>query len=56
MISNILYVAMLCGISYILKINNFEFFLIISNIITFISILVLYKLLKTKGVELFKNL
>ncbi|MDU2592515.1 MAG: ABC transporter permease, partial [Paeniclostridium sordellii] len=56
MISNILYVAMLCGISYILKINNFEFFLIISNSITFISILVLYKLLKTKGVELFKNL
>ena len=56
MISNILYVVMLCGISYILKINNFELFLIISNIITFISILVLYRLLKTKGVELFKNL
>lgn len=56
MISNILYVAMLFCIGYILKINNFELFLIISNIITFISILVLYKLLKTKGVELFKNL
>ncbi|MDU1540046.1 MAG: ABC transporter permease [Paeniclostridium sordellii] len=56
MISNILYVAMLFCIGYIVKINNFEFFLIISNIITFISILVLYKLLKTKGVELFKNL
>ena len=56
MISNLLYVAILCGIGYILKLSNFELFLIISNIITFISILVLYNLLKYKGVELFKNL
>lgn len=34
MISNLLYVAILCGIGYILKINNFEVFLIISNIIS----------------------
>ena len=56
MLSNILYLAILCGIGYVLKINNFELFLIVSNIITFISILVLYNLLKSKGVELFKNL
>ena len=56
MISNLLYVTILCGIGYILKLSNFELFLIISNIITFISILVLYNLLKYKGVELFKNI
>ena len=56
MISNLLYVAILCGIGYVLKINNFEMFLITSNIITFIGILVLYNLLKYKGVELFKSL
>ena len=56
MISNLLYVAILCGIGYVLKLSNFEVFLIISNIITFIGILVLYNLLKYKGVELFKNL
>ena len=56
MISSLLYVAILCGIGYILKISNFEVFLFISNIITFISILGLYNLLKYKGVELFKKL
>ena len=56
MISNLLYVTILCGIGYILKLSNFELFLIISNIITFIGILALYNLLKYKGVELFKNL
>ena len=56
MISNLLYIGLLCGIAYVLKISNFEVFLVISNIITFISILVLYNLLKYKGVELFKNI
>lgn len=56
MISSLLYVAILCGIGYGLKISQFEVFLMISNIITFISILGLYHLLKDKGVKLFKNL
>ena len=56
MISSLLYVAILCGIGYVLKISNFEVFLFISNIITFISILGLYNLLKYKGIELFKKL
>ena len=56
MISNLLYVAILCGIGYVLKVSNFEVFLIISNIITFIGILGLHNLLKYKGVELFKSL
>ena len=56
MISNLLYVAILCGIGYVLKISNFEVFLVVSNIITFVSILGMYNLLKYKGVELFKKL
>ena len=56
MISNLLYVAILCGIGYVLKISNFEVFLVISNVITFVGILGVYNLLKYKGVELFKNI
>ena len=54
MISSLLYVAIFVGIGYIFKITNFEVFLVISNIITFISILGMYNILKCKGVELFK--
>ena len=56
MISNIIYVILLCGIGYIFKLNNVDLFLIVASIITFISILVVYRLLKTKGVRLFRNL
>jgi ABC-2 type transport system permease protein len=56
MISNLLYLAILCGIGYVLKISNFEVFLVVSNVIIFVSILGMYNLLKYKGVELFKKL
>ena len=56
MISNLLYVAILCGIGYVLKISNFEVFLVVSNVIIFVSILGMYNLLKYKGAELFKKL
>ncbi|MCC3868331.1 putative ABC transporter permease subunit [Terrisporobacter mayombei] len=56
MISNVLYLAALCGIGYIFKINDINLFLIIGDVITFIGVFVLYGLLKTKGVNMFRNL
>lgn len=56
MISNVLYLAALCGIGYIFKINDTNLFLIIGDIITFIGVFLLYGLLKTKGVNMFRNL
>lgn len=55
-ICSILYIAIVCGIGYILKGNNLNEILIVSNIITFINSLVLNVLLRYKGVKLFKNL
>lgn len=56
MISNILYVIILCGIGYIFKLNNLDLFLIVSNILTVITVLILYRTIKTKGVKLFRSL
>ena len=56
MIANVLYLALLCGIGYILKINDINLFLIIGDVITLMGIFFLYGLLKTKGVKMFRNL
>lgn len=56
MISNVLYLAALCGIGYIFKIDDINIFLVIGNVITFIGVFLLYGLLKTKGVGMFRNL
>lgn len=56
MISNGLYLVALCGIGYIFKIDNINLFLIIVNVITLIGVFLLYGLLKTKGVNMFRNL
>ncbi|MPM52578.1 hypothetical protein SDC9_99338 [bioreactor metagenome] len=56
MISNVLYLAALCGIRYIFKINDTNLFLIIGDIITLIAVFLLYSILKTKGVKMFRNL
>lgn len=56
MISNILFIAIICGIGHVLKISNINTFLIFANIITTISIFIIYMLLKNKGIEIFRSL
>ena len=56
MISNMLYIVFLCLVAYFLKINNINVFLLMSNIITLISIFILYGLLKNKGIKMFRSL
>ncbi|MGL5316375.1 MAG: putative ABC transporter permease subunit [Peptostreptococcaceae bacterium] len=56
MISNLIYVVILCGIGYVLKLSNVNTFLMVANIITIIGVLALYRILKTKGVKLFRSL
>lgn len=56
MISNAIYVAALCAIGYVLKVENLDLFLILGNVITLVGIFVLYVLLKNKGVKIFRGL
>lgn len=56
MISNVAFIALICGLGYILGISNINTFLIFGNIITVISIFIIYKLLKNKGTRMFRSL
>ncbi|WP_270304012.1 putative ABC transporter permease subunit, partial [Terrisporobacter petrolearius] len=56
MISNVAFIALICGLGYILGISNINTFLIFGNIITVISIFIVYKLLKNKGTKMFRSL
>lgn len=56
MISNILFIGIICGIGYISKISNIKTFLIFGDIITIISAFIIYILLKNKGSEIFRSL
>lgn len=56
MLSNLLYIVALVGIGFIFKISNIDIFLAVSSILTFIMIIVVYSLLKTKGVKIFRSL
>ncbi|WP_312287742.1 putative ABC transporter permease subunit [Terrisporobacter sp.] len=56
MISNVGFIALICGLGYILGISNINTFLLFGNIITVISIFTVYKLLKNKGTKMFRSL
>lgn len=56
LISNLLFVAIVCAVGYILNINNINVFLLLANVITLTSTLILYRLLKDKGVKIFRSL
>lgn len=56
MISNVLFVLLVCAIGYVLKIRDTNMFLLFGNIITFIGIFILYTLLKNRGMKIFKQL
>lgn len=56
MICNILFIVSICAVGYIFKIHDINLFLIVGNIVAFVSIFILYKVLNNKGVNMFKNL
>lgn len=56
MIGNMLYVVVLCGIGHVLKIDDINRFLILGNVITVIAVFILYRILKVKGVKMFRSL
>ncbi|MGL4911894.1 MAG: putative ABC transporter permease subunit, partial [Romboutsia sp.] len=56
MISSMVYVGLVFFILYNIGFENIDLLLIIANSITFIAILILWRVIKTKGVELFRNL
>lgn len=56
MISSLVYVGLVFFILYTIGFKNIDLLLMIANIITFITILFLWRVIKTKGVELFRGL
>lgn len=56
MISNPLFIVLICAIGYILKLNNINVFLVVANIVIMGGICIIYTLLKNKGTEIFRNL
>lgn len=53
---SVIFIILICGIGYALQGTDISKLLIIVNIITFVSILGLFNLLKYKGIKLFKKL
>ena len=56
LLTNLIYIVVLVGIGYILKLSNINIFLLVSSAITLIAIIVVCRLLKTKGVKIFRML